>query len=455
MGWITTEFDRTRRLLREMLEGGDTFVRRWLRRGVLVVRGFIDDRCLLRAAALAFTTLLSIVPLLAALLLIFKAFGSGAEEQIVIERIREVIARILPQALLVHGGAGLPGAIADALHDFAARMSAGRIGGVGVVFLLVTAVSVLRTAEETINDIWGIRRGRSLIGRFVIYWAILSLGPILFIVAVSTRILSHSQAMVEWVARHVPVEALADFLSSSATSIGIATVMLTLFFLVLPHTRVRLRSALLGGLASGFLLMTAVDLFGYAFAVSGKAAFFRYVYGAIAAVPIIFLFVYIAWAIVLLGAEIAFADQNAETAFEEHRVAKLGMRAKVRAALRLMTILATRFEEDRPPSTLAELRAAVGLPSRLVHELLDALDRGGLLLSVEGEGERFAPAHDPRTMTVRDVVRALEGDGSEIVLPETASGNLLDASLAEADALLAQQRLLKEGQLRSGSAPAV
>lgn len=413
----------------EYLFHRESFPARLLRRLVLLISSFLDDRCLLRASALSFVTLLSIVPLLAAIMLMFKAFGTGEQSAFIIERIQHLINRIVPQSVLVSGGERMAPLIASKLHEFASRMSASRVGGIGIAFLLLTAISLLRMLEKSLNDIWGIRRPRHLIHRIVVYWAVISLGPILLLTAFSSMIFVHSQAAIAWLASSIPIENVSKLVQSRLLPVIILTFALMLLYKLMPQMRVRWKSSFYGGVIAAVLLVAAVDAFSFALVFTGKAAYYTFIYGAIAIVPLILIFVYAGWAVVLFGAEISFSDQNAESYFQQRTNSEVSILSKQRAALRIVAEAVSRFVRDESPASSEEISRRFRLPPRVLNDIVTELEEGGILAEVDGEGGRYVPMHNPAHITVDAVLNALIGRGEAIDFPDDEIGRVVDKTL--------------------------
>lgn len=403
----------------------------------LIGRGFFDDKCLLRASALAFTTLLSIVPLFAAILLVVKGFGSGSEAEVIIQRIEEFIQKIIPPEVLLSGDESFAHIIATRYYAFAERMSASRVGGIGVVFLIVTVISLLITVEESMNDIWGVKRRRSFLSRLVIYWSLITLTPVLLLPALSTGFASHSQYIVDWVAAKVPFEWIAGLIKSNLLPLVFMTLAFTIFYMIMPSTRVRFKSAFFGGVISSILFNLAVTTFGSIMAMTGKAHDFRFVYGALALVPLLLTFVYVVWVITLFGAEVAFADQNATTFYLEQETANASMLSKERLALRLVGEITKGFQEGVKIPSAAELHDRLMIPIRVINEILDMLDQADILVCVDDREMTYHPGRALDKITVSDVLKAIREYGKDLELPVDEIGSKIDNVL---DALSESER---------------
>lgn len=411
---IVAYFKKVKDSILFLFNHADTFTARQLRKMYLIGKGFIDDNCFLRASALAYTTLLSIVPLFAGLLLVVKAIGSGDEESVIVNKVEAFISKIIPADTFVKGGESVAHIIATNYYDFAQRMSASKVGGIGAIFLAFMIISLLRNIETSLNDIWGVKQNRYLLRRFLSYWAIITLTPILILVALSSQVAGQSQYLINWIASKVPFEWFGAIIQSLLLPIIVMTVAYTLFYMIGPNTKVKIKSAFWGGLVAAVLFNLLVLLFGTVMSMSGKLEDFRIVYGAIALIPILLIFVYIVWLIILFGAEVSFADQNAATYYTEQRIANISIRSKELLSLRILSEIAYAFVKDKKIPTAKDFQVKLELPIRAVNHLLEMLEEAGLLICIDHRNMLYHPAHAPTQMKVRDVLLTIREYGNEL-----------------------------------------
>jgi len=242
---------------------------------------FQEDRCQRVAGALSFTTVLSIVPLTAVTLAVLSLFPVFSAWMSVIQDF--IYSNFVPTAGEI---------VQKHLTQFASK--AGRLTAIGLLFLGVTSVMLMATIEQTFNDIWRVTRPRKLLHRFLAYWALLTLGPIL--IGASLTLTSKFFALPIFDAlEHGFVRGLLDIALPLAMEVGAAVLLYT----VVPNVPVVWRDALVGSLFAAILLEIAKRLF----AASMKYfTSYQILYGAIAALPIFLVWVYISWVIILLGA---------------------------------------------------------------------------------------------------------------------------------------------------------
>ncbi|MDY6993496.1 MAG: virulence factor BrkB family protein [Pseudomonadota bacterium] len=245
---------------------------------------FINDRCLQTAAALTYTSLLSLVPLLTvgfSILSAFPVFKSLGED------VQDFIfTNFVPASQEM---------IQNYLLRFAEQAS--QLTTMGIIFLLVTALLLMKTIDEALNDIWEVSERREGISVFIVYWAVLSLGPLLIGISLAVTSYVVSLPLISDVAQNPTVAQLRLLIMPFL----LTTVAFTLIYVVIPNRPVRLRHSFIGGLLAALLFEIAKKAF--AFYVT-QFATYELVYGTLAAIPIFLLWIYVSWLIILLGAEV-------------------------------------------------------------------------------------------------------------------------------------------------------
>lgn len=252
----------------------------------IVARRFYEDRCLQIAASLTFTTLLSIVPLITVALTLISAFPVFAKMSAALQRF--VVEHMVPASA---------GAIAGYAEQFAAN--AAKLTAAGVVILVITAVMLLMTIERAFNQIWRVSHPRPVLQRVLIYWTLLTVGPVL--VGASLSLTSWLVSLSLGVVSDIPGAGVALL---KTAPIILTAVALALLYLAMPNRRVAFRDAFSGGLLAG-LAFEAMKR-GFAFYITQFPSY-KLVYGAFASVPIFLLWIYLSWLVVLSGAVVVAA----------------------------------------------------------------------------------------------------------------------------------------------------
>lgn len=378
--------------------------------------GFSRERLRLRAAALTYTTILSLVPALAVIFFVFTAFGGLDDSR---ERLKERMADLL--------SVGHQEKVIAFLDQFV--VSASAIGGLGVIFLLVTSLSLLTNIEKAFNDIWGLKQDRSILRRFQAYWPLLTLGPLLFGVSLTVT------ASVQ---RHEIVQALAELipggrLVTTLLPIVFTWVGFTLAYLIIPNTRVGVRHALIGGVVAGTIWELAKRLYAV---YATKAITYSTIYGSLSVVPLSVIWIYVSWMVALIGATITFAAQNAATYEPEQDHAKLSQRHAERVAAWLLVLIHEHFDAGRGRLSGDLILQSVPGPPREIRRILERLVEGGLVVVSAGEEEQaYQPGHPSHRTTLAELVRVMRNDGAGVSSADEPPGLVLRAfaRLDEAD----------------------
>lgn len=363
---------------------------RWV---YLVAQGFLRDQCMIRASALTFTTILAIVPLLAVVFSISKGFGLQNTEFI-----RGLLLRITADKAEV----------ADKILQYIGNTNVKTLGWLGVVTLLVTVFTTVGTVERAFNTIWGVTRGRTAWRKFTDFFSIILVCPILMFAATSFTVTLHKQEFIK------------DILSISAFGYLEALLLKLLPFVLvwfgfvfmytfIPNTRVKLGSAAVGGLVGGALWQTAQWVY-----IGWQIGVVKYnaIYGSFAQLPLLLVWLYISWLIVLLGAEMCHATQHFHSLAGQAFAGAVSHAQRQRLALRMLLLLTWRFKHGLPPASLDEVAHGAGAPRALVADLFETLCGAGIAVQAGDNDQRvYSPAVEPGLIRVADVLKALSEAG--------------------------------------------
>ena len=408
----------------------------------LAGRAFVAQRAQLQAMALTYTTMLALVPAFAILLAVFSLGG--------LEGVRERVQRFAIQS--ISASPQQAATISDYVRDLADNISHNRAGASAafLVFLFLTVVALLDRLERTLNQVWGIQRSRSFISKFITYWAIATLGPLIMGFA-----LVQGTALTAWVAswslfgsdppaRVAPAEPELEFFGPAGSLVAelevqrrarptltlrelltgdpglplheergsqlltwlLTVVTFTLLYAFLPNTKVKLLAALTGAvIAASLWMLTRWAL------TAGSSTLVSYntLYGSLATIPITMFWLYLTWLVVILGAELTFAIQNSGTQRNEELAAEATTLCREVVALRLVALVAHAFDRGAPPPTRAALAEQVGAPVGLCGALLFHLTEDGILRELESKDEEngYAPARPLEAISLADVVESL------------------------------------------------
>ena len=387
---------------------------------IVAAKDFVADRCLLEASALSFTTILSLVPFLALAFAILKGFG---------------VQNRLEPFLLQQVTAGSEVAVSKIIH-YINNTKMTSLGTIGLVSLIITVVSLFASIEESFNTIWGVTETRSTYRKFTDYLSVSLVAPILMLSATSVTTSLQSQTLVQWV---LYTEYLGPFLLFWFHIVPylIVWIALIFFYMFIPNTKVRFKSALIGGVLAGTIWQLAQ--WGYIHFQVGVARY-NAIYGTLALLPLIMVWIYTSWVIVLFGGEVVCAHQTL-------RGWRGGLRLCASHALHeYLTLsvfrqIAAAFLACRPAWDAEGLAEKLDVPTRTIRELLSFFVTRGFLAEGAGEPTTYLPAKDIESISVIGLLSALRGYGGEgCDSPEfvrnDAVFNLLDRVRQEMDEIL-------------------
>ncbi len=385
---------------------------------VMISQGFVRDHLLLRASALTYVTTLALIPLLAVMVGIMR-LGRGGDE--LVNVVVGGMTAVSPEAREI--------VLEQVRHaDFAS------LGTIGATILLVTSVLALRHLETTLNEIWGVEDQRTWARRLSDYLTVLVVAPLLTGLALSVATTIQGTQVAGGV---FEVETIARFEALWLRALPWAALITAFSFLYwfFPNTKVAPLAALAGGVVAAVLFSVAryfyVDL-------NVGVAKYNAIFGGFAALPLVLAWIYVCWAVVLFGAEVAFASQNLNHYRREVRGREPGMAEREAIGLRVALAIARGFRSGAGATNADELSEQLDLPVRVVREQVRALTVAGLLeQTVDELGETgVLPARPIAGISVADVFHALRGD-REAAGPSGAEAGDLDESVLGHDEIVA------------------
>jgi membrane protein len=364
----------------------------------------------LQAMSLVYTTLLSLVPLLAVSFSVLKGFG-----------VHNQLEPMLLQALHPLGAGAQE--VVERLIGYVDNTNVRVLGAVGLALLLYSVMSLISKIEQVFNLTWRIDRQRPWPERFSRYLSVLLVGPVLLFSAVAASASLRSNALVQ---QMVDIEPLGSLLHIAERALPylLITLAFTFAYSFVPNTRVRLGPALVGALVGGLLWLTAGSLFADFMAGSTR---FAAIYSGLAILILFMIWVYIAWLMVLIGANIAFYVQYPEYLGSRERTLRLSNRLRERVALQLMVQVVRRHYTGTEGATEDELAHTLEMPLVNVRNLIGMLRAEGFLVTTATDPPRFVPAQAPERVRVRELVRRIRRHGEDTVV---ASAHGKDAKVA-------------------------
>lgn len=440
------------------LEGGLTRVERFAHFWALVGRSFVQNRCLVRASALSYTTLLALIPLLAVAISVTSSLLKSEGEEKIYQAIDKFVSNIMPPATLDTNGQAValklsPGlsvalaptnavpverstntvavtagetnapvavgndtriltaqkAVARDIDDFVKKTRSGALGVTGMVLLIFIAISMLSRVEATFNDIWGVTRGRSWLWRVALYWTTITLGPLLIITALGLAGGPHLQGAKAFIGQ-MP---LIGGLIFQILPLVVLWLAFALMYQLVPNAKVRFSAAFVGGVVAGSLWHLN-NVFG--FLCVSRVVTNSKIYGGLGLVPVFMAGLYFSWLLLLFGAQVAYAFQNRRAYLQDKLAENVNQRGREFIALRLMTCIGGRFQRSQPPATLQDISNELCIPARLARQVLQSLIAARLVVEtpVAAAEPAYLPARPLDAINAHHVLLALRtGIGQE------------------------------------------
>ena len=367
----------------------------------VAIRGFVENKCRLRAAALTYATVFSLIPFLALAFAMAGAFKGPIQDKIK-ELQTKAIEKLAPE------GQGVFEDAVTQVNSFIENFNNVSLGAVGAIVLIFSVVSLLSHIEAALNETWGVRNKRPLFMRILVYWSLVTLGTIILAASLS---LSAVPSQVGIVKRVLTIGPVAKFVSV-VTPYFVTSLFLCFVYNFMPNTRIRFRPSLVGGIVGGVLWEVSKNL--YVFYVSQmlqNADVYVKVYSGMAAVPLFLLWMYVSWIIFLLGAEVAFAVQNTETYRLDRKAKGISHHFKELVSLRVMLIVSRYFLSGKTGLGAEALAKEIQAPLRLVNDVTFDLCQAGLLVETAVPEGCFAPAVPLDRLTPHGVFSKLRGLG--------------------------------------------
>lgn len=367
-------------------------VLRWLRYPAALIRDWLGGGINIRAMSLAYTTLLSLVPLLVFSFAILKGLGARGD-----------LKFILDEFLRPLGGAATQ--LTGDVMQFVANMRGDLLGSIGLAFLVYTVITTVQKVEASFNFVWRVERPRSFGRRFTEYLGVMILGPILFAVAIGLLGFAEHSPFTQWLHSVAPLAGMLDVVGQLVPYV-IVTIVFTFMYAYVPNTHVEFRAALTGGLTAGLIWA----LVGRAFtAVILYSSQMVAIYTGFAIVLTTLIWVYLSWLILLIGAQLAFYLQFPQYLRHGQEGIVLTGSDREQAGLSIMYLIGRDYATGKSYWSAGRLAAELDLPSIALAPVLACLERGGLLVATENE--QFVPGRDPAGILLSEIldsVRSLQ-----------------------------------------------
>lgn len=369
----------------------------------LTVRNFMNPDFQNLAAAMTYRTVLAVVPVLALLFAICRGFGFEN----------------LLQTQLYHFFPSQQKAIGTALHfvdSYLNQASEGIFVGVGILFLLWTVVSLLRSVEQSFNIIWGIKHDRSLWRQITDYMCIFIVLPTLIICSSGINVIFDTALRTL-----LPPAIATPLFDTLFTLLSVFLTWLTFTgaYMLIPNAKVRFRNAFIAGMLAGTAYVVLQWLF-----VTGQMYVSKYnaIYGSFSFLPLLLIWLQLVWMFTFIGATVCFASQNFDRFNYQNQISKISSDYKSLIQIAILSVIATRFKERKPALNAPQICDRFSLPIKLVEECVDRLLKDGLVINVldiDGTDRRaLVPALDTAQLDLGYVISTLGTSGDTRFIPK-------------------------------------
>ena len=401
-----------------------------IKKVLLAVEYFTTKRMMDSAAALTYSTLLAIVPIMAVVFAIARGFGYN---KYIETWFREALSS-QPQ---------VAEAIIGFVNSYLVHTKSGIFLGIGLLFMLWTVIMLISNIEKAFNDIWQVSTPRSIFRTITDYMAMFLLAPIIIVVTSGISIMMATFA--NGIGETLIVGPTLRFFLRLLPYIIMSGVFIALY-VFMPNTKVKIKSAIIPGILAGVAMQGLQLVYIHSqIWVTGYNA----IYGSFAALPLFMLWVQISWTICLFGAELAYTNQNLEKFAFRASTDDLSHRYRLLLSAYLMTLICRRFEEGKKPYTALELKLETNIPIRITHDLLENLTRVHLLSEMtndeKGTEAVYQPAESTARLSVGMMIDRLEAEGKWKLMPDLQlfkSEELMKAIRQRKDYLQKQRDIL-------------
>jgi membrane protein len=413
----------------------------------ITVSGLRDIHVAIRATALSYSSLLSLGPIVAIAVLISGLTLGNKDPAIIAAGVSRILGVIAPQvdqfdradptSPSIHFSHDAPPPtevkpltqtpaspeLVKLVESLVTHSRSGAAGVIGGLTLLVIVVQLFTTIENTFNDIWGVRRGRSWLARIVYYWSVITFGALLFVI--SLTLLSAGAFMSVFLAKLPMGAQLKSFIAwmLPSSSFLLLFLVLALFYRLIPNTRVRWTAALAGALVVTGLLFLNNYL---AFLYFRQVVFQKSLYGSVSILFVLMLGLYIFWFFVLVGGQLTYAIQNVEQRSSLAAWHTINQFTREGLSLLVLLLVARHFKSCQPPFSVSGLARHIRVPSQILNESLNRLCDLELIVQLPSDDSRdqmdyrYQPARPLDKITLHDFKQLFEQHGN------TPHGEVLD-----------------------------
>ena len=357
-----------------------------------LIRDMFTGQLMMRSMSLVYTTLLSIVPLIAFSFSVLKGFGIHNELEPMLFKFLEPLG---PQ------GAEYTQQVIDLVDN----VKGGVLGGISLAFFIYTAISMVQKVEESFNYVWYVAKRRNFARRLVEYVAVMLIGPVVIVIALGMIASLESTWLIQ-VLQGVSWLAPVIDMTSKLTPYLLVAGVFTFLYKTMPNTRVQFPSALVGGVAGGFIWATISVIFATFVVYSAKRL---QIYSGFAVAITTLIWLYLNWLILLVGAQLAFYHQNPAFLRIGRQEPHLSNAMRERLALNIMYLVGRAFRDSATNTKTNELARALRIPSLTLTPIIAGLEDAGLLMSTEKEF--LVPGREMTRIRLRDILNVVREHG--------------------------------------------
>jgi len=381
-------------------------------------RDIVFGQLTLRSMSLVYTTLLSVVPLIAFSFSILKGLGKHKE-----------LEPLLYDLLAPLGEQGME--ITDQVIALVDNVKGGVLGGISLAFFIYTAISMVQKVEESFNYVWYVSKPRSFARRFSEYFFVLLIGPIIMVTALGVLASIQSNAVVQIILTNESLGPLF-VLISKFTPYFLITGVFTFLYMYMPNTKVKFKAALVGGLFGGFLWASAGVFFATFILYASRT---QLIYSGFAVAITTLIWLYLSWLILLIGSQLAFYYQQPAFLRIGRREPRLSNAMRERLALNVMYLVGKAFRDPAASTNLHEICRQLKMPSISLAPVVIELESAGLLTTTETE--EFLPGQEMSRIGLNDILAVVRLHGETGSYRDPAWTPAVDALGTEMDGALA------------------
>ena len=363
-------------------------VLRVLRYPVAIVRDWLQGEIPVRAMSLAYTTLLSLVPLLVFSFAILKGIGASADLHYVLHQFFRPLGLASNQ-------------LTESLLEFVANMRGDVLGSLGLAFLAYTVITTIQKVDTSFNFVWRVQHARSFARRFAEYLSMMIAGPILLAVALGLLGSALHSPTARWLDSIAPLAWAVTGIARVAPYVIVSAVFVFMYMFI-PNIRVEARAALIGGVTAGVVWALVGKIFTSILVSSSTLVA---IYSGFAIVLSTLIWVYLSWLILLLGATLAFYVQFPQYLPHGHTALALDASAHESIGVSVMYLVARDYLSGAAGWNAARLADTLDVPAAALAPVVVSLERAKLLVATEKEG--FLPGRDPHSIKLSDIVETL------------------------------------------------